>query len=168
MKGFDKAGGLVLDNGWTVPPEFGHIAHGLVSTSHAAQGKTVDRVLIAMGSESRGAINAEQFYVSVSRGRESARIFTDLLTEERKQAIERTDTRKSATELMHPRKKPKTRRKRFIERLKDGFDQLRDRMVSAIRETALSVSLSHQAASKSSRSARAFNFPVGPSPLAAA
>ena len=35
-----------------------------------------------MGSESRGAINAEQFYVSVSRGRESAKVYSDMTQEE--------------------------------------------------------------------------------------
>ena len=29
--------------------DFGHLAYGYVTTSHASQGKTVDRVLIAMG-----------------------------------------------------------------------------------------------------------------------
>ena len=58
-----------------VGKEFGHLAHGYVTTSHASQGKTVDRVLIAMGSESRPAINAEQFYVSVSRGRDQATVY---------------------------------------------------------------------------------------------
>lgn len=55
-----------------LPNDVGHIQHGYVATSHAAQGKTVDRVLIAMGSESVPAISAEQFYVSVSRGRDRA------------------------------------------------------------------------------------------------
>ena len=34
-----------LDNGWVVDKEFGHLAHGYVSTSHASQGRTVDVVL---------------------------------------------------------------------------------------------------------------------------
>src|SRR5690606_26486711 len=39
--------------------------------------KTVDHVLIAQGSQSWGAANREQFYVSASRGRKSVKIFTD-------------------------------------------------------------------------------------------
>ena len=78
VKGFSPSGDIVLTNGWVVAQDSGHLNHGYVSTSHASQGKTVDRVLIAMGSESIRAINAEQFYVSVSRGRESATIYSDL------------------------------------------------------------------------------------------
>ena len=70
VKGFTAGGDIALTNSWIVAKDFGHLTHGYVNTSHASQGKTVDRVLIAMGSESLPAINAEQFYVSVSRGRE--------------------------------------------------------------------------------------------------
>ena len=83
MGGFTKDGDLVLDNGWVVGRDFGHLAHGYVTTSHASQGKTVDRVLIAMGRESLTAMGAEQFYVSVSRGRDQATIYSDLTAEER-------------------------------------------------------------------------------------
>ena len=127
VKGLDKKGGIVLGNGWTIPSEFGHITHGYVSTSHASQGKTVERVLIAMGSQSRGAISAEQFYVSVSRAKLSAKVFTDMEPKELKAAIQRTDTRKSATELM----KPKARKKRRIaDRLRTLLVKARDRFKS--------------------------------------
>lgn len=106
VAGFTKDGDLQLDNGWIVGKDFGHLTHGYVSTSHAAQGKTVDRVLIAMGSESIPAISAEQFYVSVSRGRERATIFTDLAPAQLRDAIQKQDARKSATELLTPLMKP--------------------------------------------------------------
>ena len=77
IAGFTKEG-IALTNGWTIARNFGHLAHGYVTTSHASQGKTVDRVLIAMGADSRPAISAEQFYVSVSRGRERATVYTNL------------------------------------------------------------------------------------------
>lgn len=125
VKGFNKHGGLVLDNGWTVAKDFGHLNHGYVSTSHASQGKTVDRVLIAMGSESRRAINAEQFYVSVSRGRESAKVYTDMTPEELKAAIQRADQRQSATELMKPKKK-----RRVYDRVRNVLAKARDRFKS--------------------------------------
>lgn len=127
LKGFDKNDNLILDNGWTVKKDFGHLTYGYVSTSHASQGKTVDRVLIAMGSESRGAISAEQFYVSVSRGRESAKVYTDMPPEELKQAIQRTDQRRSATELMQP--KPKKKRAKY-ERLRHLLTRARARLKS--------------------------------------
>ncbi len=47
------------------------------SLQHAAQGKTVAEVLLVASSRSLPAINQEQFYVSISRGRERCQIFTD-------------------------------------------------------------------------------------------
>ena len=46
VKGFTPAGDVVVDNGWVIGRDFGHVAHGYVVTSHASQGKTVDKVLI--------------------------------------------------------------------------------------------------------------------------
>ncbi len=57
--------------------EFGHLAHAHCITSHAAQGKTVDEVFIAQPSSTFSATDAKQFYVSVSRAREAAHIYTD-------------------------------------------------------------------------------------------
>jgi conjugative relaxase-like TrwC/TraI family protein len=107
VAGFTKEGDITLDNGWVVSKEYGHLTHGYVTTSHASQGKTIDRVFIAMGNESRPAINAEQFYVSVSRGREKATIYTDMSKATMREAIQKMDARKSASELMGV--KPKRR-----------------------------------------------------------
>jgi len=87
---FTHDGGLELDNGATVPARFGHLAHGYVVTSHSSQGKTVDRVLIAQSSESFPASRREQFYVSVSRAKESATVYTDDKVSLRR-AIEKSD-----------------------------------------------------------------------------
>ena len=57
--------------------DFGHIAHGYCLTSHASQGKTVDEVFIYKPSATFPATDMKQFYVSVSRGREKAHIYTD-------------------------------------------------------------------------------------------
>jgi len=57
--------------------DFGHLDYGYVVTSHAAQGKTVDRVFIGQSAASFGATSREQFYVSCSRGRKSATIYTN-------------------------------------------------------------------------------------------
>lgn len=95
---FDRDGNIVLNNGWVVSKDYGHLAHGYCTTSHASQGKTVDRVLIGQSAESFPASSREQFYVSVSRGREQATIYTDdreaLLA-----AVDRADERMTATEL---------------------------------------------------------------------
>lgn len=77
LKRFSPQGDLVLENGWTVSRDFGHLAHGYIATSHAAQGRTVDRVLVAESTQSLGAVNREQQYVSLSRGRKQALIYTD-------------------------------------------------------------------------------------------
>jgi ATP-dependent exoDNAse (exonuclease V) alpha subunit len=54
-----------------------HIDQGVAVTSHAAQGKTVDQVLVSASIESFSQVNAKQFYVSMSRARESMQLFTD-------------------------------------------------------------------------------------------
>lgn len=102
VKGFDKDGDIRLGNGWTLDKDFGHWTYGYVVTSHASQGKTVDRVFIGQSSESFPASSREQFYVSVSRGRERATVYTDdkaaLLD-----AVRHSDERVSATELVAER-----------------------------------------------------------------
>ncbi len=99
IKDFNKHGDMVLQNGWVIDRDYGFIGSGYVSTSHAAQGDTTDRVLIAESSMSYRAAGREQFYVSVSRGRKQAEVFTDdrigLAV-----AIEKSDDRLSATELL--------------------------------------------------------------------
>ena len=84
---------MVLDT------EQGNIAHGYVTTSHASQGKTVKHVLIAQSTAYGGAASAEQFYVSVSRGKKSVEIFTDDKAELREQ-IQRSHQRQSAISLL--------------------------------------------------------------------
>src|SRR5213593_4454177 len=56
---------------------FNTFTHGYAVTSHSSQGKTVDTVLLVASSRSFVAVNREQFYVSISRGRERVHVFTD-------------------------------------------------------------------------------------------
>lgn len=77
VDGFSAAGELILDNGWTIDSTFGFINHGYVVTSHASQGRTVDTVLVSESSWSFPAATPEQFYVSVSRAKKQAHIYTD-------------------------------------------------------------------------------------------
>lgn len=56
---------------------FGFISHAHTVTSYASQGKTVDEVFIYQPAGTFPATDAKQFYVSVSRGRDKARIYTD-------------------------------------------------------------------------------------------
>ena len=101
VRGFSKSGDIILQNGWTVSKQFGHITHGYVVTSHASQGKTVDRVFVGQSSESFPASSREQFYVSASRARESVTVYTnDRLA--LRDAISHSDERLSAMDLFHP------------------------------------------------------------------
>ncbi len=95
---FDDKGNIVLDNGWTVSKGFSHLTHGYVVTSHASQGKTVDRVFVGQSSQSFPASSREQFYVSCSRARERVTIYTDH-KDDLREAINQSDERISATEL---------------------------------------------------------------------
>jgi ATP-dependent exoDNAse (exonuclease V) alpha subunit len=55
-----------------------HVDHGYASTSHAAQGATVDRVIVNADSmRSAQLVNRRQFYVSISRARHDAHVYTD-------------------------------------------------------------------------------------------
>src|SRR5713101_5075287 len=55
-----------------------HIDHGYASTSHSAQGATVDRVVVDINTQlSPELVNRKQFYVSISRARSGIAIFTD-------------------------------------------------------------------------------------------
>lgn len=108
VKGFTPGGDVVLNNNWVVDKGYGHWTHGYVSTSYASQGKSVKRVFIAQSAESFRASSREQFYVSVSRGKEAVTIYTDdkasLL-----EAVKQTDERLSATELVKEQEPKRTR-----------------------------------------------------------
>ena len=71
------AKGIKLDNGWVLPADAGHYRFGYVETSFGSQGRTVQRAIIGMSSNSLGATNREQIYVSSSRAREKLTLYTD-------------------------------------------------------------------------------------------
>jgi ATP-dependent exoDNAse (exonuclease V) alpha subunit len=135
VAGFTESGDIRLQNGWIVSKSFAHFTHNYVTTSHASQGKTVDRVLISMGNESIPAINAQQFYVSVSRGRDKTTVYSNLPADELRQLIQRADHRKAATELMAQPKPKRTDRLRMLaRRTRAAFRQLREKAVGTIRD----------------------------------
>lgn len=84
---------------YKISKDFGHLSHAHVITSHAAQGKTVDHVLISQPASTFPATDAKQFYVSVSRGKLSAKIYTDDKEALLKHASQYGD-RQSAIELV--------------------------------------------------------------------
>ena len=99
IHGFDKEGNIKLSNGSTISKDYGHFNLGYVSTSHSSQGKTADKVIISQSSATFRASSMEQFYVSVSRGKQSVSIYTDD-KENLKQAVSHSVQRTSATELV--------------------------------------------------------------------
>jgi conjugative relaxase-like TrwC/TraI family protein len=101
VQGFTKRGDIIVDHGWVIDREFGHLTHGYVVTSHASQGATVDKVFVAISSESAPATNQRTAYVALTRGKEQAVIFTDDRKELLK-AVSRPDDPISATELSEP------------------------------------------------------------------
>jgi len=106
VAGFTPDGDVRLSNGWTLPQEYGHLTHGYVDTSQASQGKTADRVFIAVGDESLKAANRAGWYVSVSRGREQVRVYTED-AEALKLAVQKSSDRLSATEMMQAQAPPR-------------------------------------------------------------
>lgn len=103
VESFTKDGDLQLKGGKVLPAAFGHVHYGYCTTSHSSQGKTVDRVFVAQGSESLVASSAEQFYVSVSRAREQVKVYTDD-KRELLEAVKQSGQRLSAIELMQQAK----------------------------------------------------------------
>jgi ATP-dependent exoDNAse (exonuclease V) alpha subunit len=129
VDGFTKQGDIRLANGFVVPKDYGGLTHGYVVTSHASQGKTVDVALVALGSESLAAANREQFYVSVSRGKEAVRLYTDDKAA-MMDAVRGSAQRLSATELVQPT--PPKPKPSFTQRLiKSGMIH---RAYTALRE----------------------------------
>jgi Viral (Superfamily 1) RNA helicase len=92
-------GGLSLDKGEIVPRGGLHIDQGLAVTSHAAQGKTVDQVIVSVPIESFSQANEAQFYVSMSRAREAMHMFTDSKAA-LKEAVTKPSSRLSPLELI--------------------------------------------------------------------
>lgn len=99
---FTPDGMIVLYSGAVLAHDFGHLDFGYVVTSHASQGKSVERVIIGQSSASHGASSMAQAYVSISRGKKRALIFTDD-KEALLEAVGKSDDRMTATELVHGR-----------------------------------------------------------------
>ena len=128
VEGFTKTGDIHFSNGFIVPKDYGHLTYGYASTSHAAQGRTVDNVFVAMGQDALAAASREQFYVSVSRGRESVKLYTDD-KQAMLDAVKTSGQRLSATELLEgqgPAHRPKQTQK-LREAIKQNYQVLREK-----------------------------------------
>jgi conjugative relaxase-like TrwC/TraI family protein len=98
VHGFTSRGDIIVNHGWVIDKDFGHLTNGYVLTSHASQGATVDKVFVGLSSESFLATSQRTAYVALTRGKEQSQVFTDDRKELLK-AVSRPDDPMSATEL---------------------------------------------------------------------
>jgi hypothetical protein len=96
-----RNGAIRLKDGRVLPPHYRQFVRGYAVTSYGSQGKTVDHVLFS-DSAIRAATNAQQWYVTISRGRKSIQIFTPD-KQELRQAIMRSGERELALDLLSVR-----------------------------------------------------------------
>ena len=75
VKTIRSDGGIELADGRVLGKNFREFLPGYAVTSYGSQGKTVDHVLFS-DSTIKAATNAQQWYVTISRGRRGIRIFT--------------------------------------------------------------------------------------------
>ena len=75
VKSVHANGNIELTDGRILDKSFREFLPGYAVTSYGSQGKTVDYVLFS-DSTIKAATNAQQWYVTISRGRRGVRIFT--------------------------------------------------------------------------------------------
>ena len=125
-----KANGTIrLEDGRVIPPEYRQFVRGYAVTSYGSQGKTVDHVLFA-DSAVRATSNAQQWYVTISRGRKSIRIFTRDKVELQR-AITRSGDRELALDLAAAR--TEMTRARTLRSIRRGRDFTRRVCAIAMR-----------------------------------
>src|SRR5262249_43380647 len=87
-----------LSDGRVLDKSFREFLPGYAVTSYGSQGKTVDYVLFS-DSTVKAATNAQQWYVTISRGRRGVRIFTSD-KEQLRQNVTRSGHRPLEIDLM--------------------------------------------------------------------
>lgn len=131
------SGSIRLDDGKLIPADSGHLRHGYVETSFGSQGKTTQRVILGMASDSVPAMNMEQLYVSASRAKEWIRLYTDDKAEIR-HAVQRSSQKLAALDLRPMKPEPlfkptdsmrrqmeRRRRAGVIDWMRQAWDRLR-------------------------------------------
>ena len=142
---FTRHGDIVVDHGWVIDRDFGHIAHGYTVTSHASQGKTVDKVIVAISSQSLPATDQRTAYVAVTRGKEQALVFTDN-HEELMHAVQRSGIAMSAIELAElgkPDSGPASPKRRWFGRVGELFASGNQPHLPEVTAQQTSQELSH-------------------------
>src|SRR5579883_2862910 len=116
VQGFTPEGDLIVDGGRILPKSWGHFSLGYAVSAETSQGKTVDKVLVGLSSQSFGAANQRRFGVPVTRGKEQVLVFTDN-KEAMLKAVQRADEPMSATELAELRARKLPGRERLTQHL---------------------------------------------------
>ena len=102
---------ITCRDGRVLPGWFREFSHGYATTSHASQGKTVDRGILLMADDGIAAGNLKHAYVSNSRFRESQVIYTSdkkaaceamMRPADRKLALELAESTPLPNESPHP------------------------------------------------------------------
>lgn len=133
-----KANGAIrLEDGRVLPPHYRHFLRGYAVTSYGSQGKTVDHVLFA-DSAVRAASNAQQWYVTISRGRKGIRIFTPD-KQELLRAILRSGDRELALDLLPERSRRYGVRQRLLRSVRRGREFARRMCLVTMRSWSVAV-----------------------------
>jgi hypothetical protein len=111
-------GAIRLADGRVLPSHYRQFLRGYAVTSYGSQGKTVDHVLFS-DSAIRAATNAQQWYVTISRGRKSIQIFTPD-KQQLRDAIMRTGERELALDLLSARARRYGVRQQVIRSVRRG------------------------------------------------
>lgn len=107
VKAVETDGHITLADGRVLDATFREFQPGYAITSYGSQGKTVDYVLFS-DSAVKAATNAQQWYVSISRGRRGIRIFTSDKDQLRENVI-RSGHRPLALDLLPSEPSPRHR-----------------------------------------------------------
>ncbi len=124
---FSRDGKIVLTTGAVLDAKHGHFDYGYCQTSHSSQSKSVADVLVAQSADSFLAGSREQFYVSVSRGKQSISIYTDSRSSLQK-AVGNSSLRKSGMEFVEI----------SVHDMSDSLDKWRSMIKSRREESAKS------------------------------
>jgi conjugative relaxase-like TrwC/TraI family protein len=111
-------GRIHLRDGRVMPSHYRQFQRGYAVTSYGSQGKTVDHVLFS-DSGVRAASSAQQWYVTISRGRKSIRIFTPDKRALRN-AIARSGERELALDLIPQQDSGTNKRHQILRSLRRG------------------------------------------------
>ncbi len=158
-------GAITLTDGRKLPTNYRQFLRGYAVTSYGSQGKTVDHVLFADAAV-RAATNAQQWYVTISRGRKGIQIFT-ADKEQLRQAISRSGDRELALDLIsHPAKRRRVREQVLLG-LRRGREFARRVCHAAMRRwTAAFLKQQKQQRYETSLGNRQTNRPARPNVLA--